>query len=374
MIALILALLLSRPAGAEDAAAPPPETYDLTFTFTRGAKTQRFSQSVQIGQNYNAVWSSTVPALRQFIVNATPVLDSEEGDIELMYQVEWDEDGTVLLVQDSANFHLREEAVLSALAGDWTISARLTPHKDRDSCTPPSSGGGVLARVRGPGVDLTRRTRLFQQSNLTYHGGPKGELSVSLLPRMKKAGGYDADYVVALNKALVDGPAPEVNLDLGVETPLPGTDFTLTLTSLPNSPSKKFSVPEVPEGKLLRHAGRPVSFLHPKGWEVFSYCDDSYALKNWRLQDDSLPLNQRFYDVAWIYVVKDGTKTYRERAPKDAVDLPNDDGRCVFWSRPGRDEAACDLKGGLRLDFGLQAPTASRTAHFKRLVSSLRAD
>lgn len=363
----VLCLLCARPAAAE-------ESYILTFTFARGAQTRRFSQNVRLGESYNAVWSASDPALRHFIVNAMPVASDEEGRVELMYQVEWDEGGAVLQAQDSAKLALREDAVLSSLDGDWTIAAKVSPGTDRDSCARPAGGGGLLVALRGPGVLLTRRTMALQQSNVLYDAGPKGFLSLSLLPRPLEDGGYGVEYRVGRDSGAVEGSASDVVVKAGVETPLPGTGLTLTVSDNPRSERGEFSVREVPEGQLLRHAGRPVSFLHPKGWQVMSYCDAPSAVKSWRMVDESLPEDRRQYDVAWGYVVKEGTQSYKERAPVGAAELPAKGGRCVLWSLPGRDSAACDLKGGLRVDFHLDGPSEARSVHFKRLVSSLRAE
>jgi hypothetical protein len=398
--AAVLLVLALAPAGAADAGDEAPPDYALRLVFERGGETRRFESAVRLGEHYNTVLASSGTVAEHMIVNVMPVAVDGADRIELLYQVEWAVGGALLQAQDSAELSPREDAVLSAQAGAWTLRGGIAPAFGVDSCAPPPAGGGLLvtARVRLGGRErtLTRRTVPFVMSNLLVREPGEETLVLGLEVQCTSEGHpLKVRAVAEWGKAAVGGVTTSADVPFGRETLVAGDAagdaVWVTLAELPPTRPAKVEVPEVlgPDG-WLRHAGPVVSFSHPPRWAVRPDCDAGLNPKGWGLVDTSLPEERRAANVLTLYRAPPGEGSAARRAAARIAALPpaerkavetvtTADGECLLWRADGEARTAsavCELGGGFPLEGLLLVPDGGKDPFpdFRRVVLSLRSE
>lgn len=396
-VAALLALSLA-PAAAAEEPDEPPQDYALRLVFERGGEARRFESGLRLGQHYNTVLASSGSAAEHMIVNVMPVAVDGADRIELLYQVEWTVGGALLQAQDSAELSPREDAVLSAQAGAWTLRASIGPAFGVDSCAPPPAGGGVLVttRVRLGGRErtLTRRTVPFVTSNLLVREPGEEPLVLGLeVQRTSEGHPPKVRAVAEWGKAAVGGVGTSADVPFGRETLVAGDAagdaVWVTLAELPPTRPAKVEVPEVlgPDG-WLRHVGPVVSFSHPPRWAVRPDCDAGLSPRGWGLVDTSLPEARRAGTVLTLYRAPPGEGSPARRAAARIAALPpaerkavetvkTADGECLLWRADGEvrtASAVCELGGGFPLEGLMLVHDGGKDPYpeFRRLVLSLR--
>lgn len=389
-LVLAFAALLPSPVWADDA-------HHVVLTFRRAGEVRSFNTHLRLSENHHTVVNTSGPWNDSLVVSLLPNRSAETGRIDLQYNVGWASNGRSLQMQDTAVVSEREEALLTEFSGRWSLSAKVTRDSGGETCVPPSAGGGIVVRLRGKtnGVefDLTRRTNFGIQSNVYSEDSPDRAFSAALLVVPNEPDDAIVHYRAATGtpKTVDDkSMSKQLRVREGVETKAEGEDLWVTYLRAPQSDPPPTPVPEVPDSRTgwLRHAGREISFLHPKRWEVRTRCDDEYRPHHWMIVDTSLPVDAPGDDdqrdhLLKAFIIK-GDKTPLERrtplyggAEKGFAPEPVavDGGTCRL-SGPDSSivQATCASTDGRRLDFmlPLEPKGAKRYADFRRLVESLR--
>lgn len=396
MIRAFLFLLLAVPAraaGEPDSDQPPPG-YQLRLTFERGGEERVFETSLTPAQTYNGAVASSGTLSETLIVSAMLVPADDAERVEVVYQAEWDVDQEILQAQGSAVLFPREDSVLVERPGRWKIRARVTPHRDHETCTPPPSGGGLAAsvRIRGAGRDriYERRAPPYLMHNMTSRSA--GEDLVSLGLELQPTGpGEPVPLRYITEVGGVSTGERRKTVPLGVETLAEGDGkddgVWLRVDEVPTVRPAKVSFTEVPDGRgWVRHTDQLFSFLHPARWQVDVTCDSYFKFKALGITDTSLSAEKRPEFVMFANLLRPAPgatleRATRERAavpgragPIETIELPK--GRCALWRVDGEAlllQALCDVEGAPTLGLSVSHPPsiADPYAEFKRLLSSL---
>lgn len=390
LLIFALAALLPTSSRADDA-------YDVLLTLSRGGEVRTFNSHVRLSEAHHTVVKTSGPWNDSLIVSLLPTRGDGAGRIDLQYNVGWASNGLSLQIQDTAVVSEREDALLTELSGQWALRAKVSRASGGETCVPPSSGGGLVVRLRGKtdGVefDLTRRTNYGMQSNVYSEDAPDRAFSAGLLVVPSEPDVAVVHYR-ATTKSHTDAGYKSLSKQLrvqeGVETKAEDEDLWVTYLRAPQSDPPPAAVPEVPDSRTgwLRHAGRNISFLHPKRWEVSQGCDAEYNPHFWMIIDTSLPVNdprghnQRDH-LLKAFIVKEKQAPLEQRTPLwggagkgFAPGLIAVGGGTCRLTAPDSNiaQAMCQSADGrqLELNLPLEPKGAGRYGDFRRLVESLR--
>lgn len=393
--ALCLLVLAAADARAAD-------EYAVRLRLERAGEVRLHESHVRLGESYNTVLRSSGAKEESLIVNLMAAASEDAEDrVEVMYQLEWAAGGSVIQAQDVSEVAVGEEALLAAIPGEWRLHGSVVPLAAGDSCSPPPTGGGLLAelRVRQGGLErrVLRRTRPYVLSNMLFAARPdEPQFNVGLEIQPTGPGKPAVvRYAVDAGGRSLGGVTSRAEVPFGAETLIGGDGAPdgvwLSVSEVPVSKPPKASFPSVPDAKTgwLRHRAPGLAFLHPPAWSVEVSCGEDRAPRAWHLTDASLPEADRRAYWLQLYRVRDEPGTLAERAakrrdgqagakPSSPVVVRPPGGECLLWRHaladPPSAHGLCDFADGARFQLDMLRPPAGpeRFGDLKRLVESLR--
>ena len=389
-------LTLAALALAVPLAHAVPDAYDFELRLERGGQTRTFGSHVRPAESFSAVTTSSGTRREGLIVNVMAVPEDDPDRVELMYQVEWSVPGWTIQAQDVAQLSLREDALLCAEPGVWSLRATLKPSRDVDTCTPAPSGGGLQARVRarrgGRERVVTRRTVPAAMSNIVVALDPDPPLIVGLEVTPTVPGRpADVRYAIGTEVAMTGGVHTKAKVPWGSETLVDGDGkedgVWVTLEEATPMTPPQVVFPDVRDEKTgwRRYSDPVLTLTHPPGWAVRTMCDKTLKPDSWGFIDTTLPEEKRG-DVSMLAFLMPPTNAtlerLAERNPEDRsagekttiLPVALSGGRCLL-RRVDSDISGvygfCEFNGGRRLQVMMTAQSiAERFEDFKRLVAS----